>query len=481
MSNPLAKARRPFPLLSRGSIQRLFDHAESWSLLATIVRVGGSLFLLPLILRKIPPDQLGLWYLFLSLGAATTMLDFGLQPTVTRAVAALWAGAPALRPTGIECSTGTAAHPPNLGILAPTVGCIRETYGIIAVISATLMAVLGAFLVCTPANTSALSPTANVAWYVFLATTAYSAFARWSPAVLSGMDGMRDMARFTLYGGVLGLLVMGAALLAGGGILSLALGQGVPPLLTALFSRRAILRKTGWYRIPARSSFSTLRTLWPSVWRMGTVAVGAYLINNINTIYCSRYLGLEATASYGLSLQIIVLVHTTAAILVSTQLPKLVELRVQHRVNELRALVGQRIVLASALFLGGAMFAWLAGPYVLGSIGSRTLLLPSGQLAFLMGYRFLEFNHSSFALVITTENEVPFVAAALVSGMAIALLGFPAVYHFGMWGLLGTTAIVQLAYNNWWPIKRCADGLQISVTSLYAQEAKRLWRSIFPI
>ena len=457
------------------TIQRLFDHAESWSLLATIVRVGGNVFLLPLILRTIPTEQLGLWYLFLSLGAATTLLDFGLQPTVVRAIAALWAGAPSLRATGFEPSPESTPRGPNLHALAPTVGGVRQTYVFIALLSAGLMAGLGTVITPTTSNTGAANLHTHVAWYVFLATTTYSAYARWSPTVLSGMDGIRDMARFTLWGGIIGLLIMGGALLAGGGLLSLVLGQCVQPIVTSVLSHRAILQKTNWGSLPTGSSIATLRALWPNMWRMGAVTVGGYLINNINTLYCSRFLGLGATASYGLSLQIVTLLQSTAVILVGTQLPRMVELRVRKRTHELRALVGHRVVLAGIVFLFGALSACLAGPYILQTLKSQTLLLPLGQLAFLFAYRFLEFNHSNFAMVITTENEVPFVAAALVSGVVIAVLAYPAVAHFGLWGLMGTTALTQLVYNNWWPIRRCAQGLQTSVSDLYALGTRRLF------
>lgn len=444
--------------------------------MANAVRVGGNVLLLPLILRTIPPEQLGLWYLFVSLGAATALLDFGLQPTVVRAIASLWAGAPNLRANGIERPHLPARTTPNFTVLAPTIGGIRRTYGIIALISGVLMTALGWLMVFTTENTQALTATAQVAWYVFLAATTYSAYARWSPTVLGGMDGMREMARFTLWGGLVGLLAMGLALLAGGGLLSLVIGQCLQPLLTAWLSQRAIRQKTCWNKIPQGASLAVLKMLWPNMWRMGAVTVGGYLINNINTLYCSRFFGLEATASYGLSLQIVTLLQSTAVVLVATQLPRMVELRVLRRSDELRNLVAQRTVLAGIVFLGGALCAWMAGPNLLHLLHSKTQLLPLGQFAFLLGYRFLEFNHSNFAMVITTENEVPFVTAALVSGLAIAVLAYPAAIYLGLWGLMGTTALVQIAYNNWWPIRRCAQGLHTSALHLYAMGAKQLFR-----
>ena len=73
----------------------------------------------------------------------------------------------------------------------------------------------------------------------------------------------------------------------------------------------------------------------------------------------------------------------------------------------------------------------------------------------MMFYQFLEFNHGSiFSTFITTKNEVPFTVPSIVSGCAIVVLSVSLVTltKLGLWGLLLSQCLVQLAYNNWkWP------------------------------
>src|SRR3977135_2891590 len=85
----------------RQLIQRVSRSAVSWSLIAAVLRFGSSLLLLPLILWRIPSDELGLWYVFISLGALAALMDLGFAHTVTRAAGYLWAGARMLLPFGI--------------------------------------------------------------------------------------------------------------------------------------------------------------------------------------------------------------------------------------------------------------------------------------------------------------------------------------------------------------------------------------------
>ena len=63
--------------------QRIYQSAIAWNFLSTFLRVGAGVIILPMILRTMPPEQLGLWYVFGTLGAFATLLDFGFEPTVT--------------------------------------------------------------------------------------------------------------------------------------------------------------------------------------------------------------------------------------------------------------------------------------------------------------------------------------------------------------------------------------------------------------
>src|SRR5262249_55697048 len=97
----MAYARRSVCALVRQFFSRVFRSAVGWSFLATALRFGWALFILPLVLRRVPPEELGLWYVFLSLGALASLIDFGFAQTINRAAGYLWAGAAELSPYGL--------------------------------------------------------------------------------------------------------------------------------------------------------------------------------------------------------------------------------------------------------------------------------------------------------------------------------------------------------------------------------------------
>src|SRR4051812_14308555 len=131
------------------SIQRLtsrvYGSAVAWSLLFAAIRAGGNLLVLPLMLHKLSPEDLGLWYVFLSLGGMASLVDFGFYPTMSRVTAYLWAGAEEIHETGVRPVTARGDSPPspNYRLLADLVKTMRIYYSGLGILITAIMGILG--------------------------------------------------------------------------------------------------------------------------------------------------------------------------------------------------------------------------------------------------------------------------------------------------------------------------------------------------
>ncbi len=118
-------------------------------------------------------------------------------------------------------------------------------------------------------------------------------------------------------------------------------------------------------------------------------------------------------------------------------------------------LISKSIVLEWILSFVVAIGIICFGSYIISLMKSKTCLLDSYMLSFMLLYLFLEMNHSSFSWVILTKNEVPFWKASIFSGIATVVLSvfFIRYLELGAWGLLLGQALAQAAYQNWyWPL-----------------------------
>ena len=126
------------------AIRRTARSAAAWGFLATAMRVFSGILVLPLMLRTLPSDHLGIWYVFLSLQGIAALFDLGFAPAVTRAVGYIWAGASELRHFGVATLDNARSSPhPNYPLLNELVSTMRLYYRVFGVATAIVMFIGG--------------------------------------------------------------------------------------------------------------------------------------------------------------------------------------------------------------------------------------------------------------------------------------------------------------------------------------------------
>lgn len=424
-------------------------------LAAQVLQYGAALLLLPFIVTRLPTVEVGIWYVFVTVQGLAALGDFGFQPTIARSFAAAYAGSDRLHREGLSASTTEGV--PNLILVGRILRTSRGLYFLLAATVLLLLLTLGMWYVTHIASREIANLRhIQIAWAVFATGTAFNIYLLWVSPFLLGANRPTHHYIF-LIASRGGFAIFGVVtLLMGGGLIALALMNLVGGLVgrgVAAWSMRPMMIDLHAVPSELRSTRSVLCDIGPNAARMGLVALGGFLINRFNVLIVSSYIGLSASASYAISLQL--LSALTAAALLPSQvaLPAMVGLRVRHDVPRLRRMFLQRQGFLIGMFILGAAALIVVGQPLLGLIGSRVRLLPQPALILLAVILLLEANHTGCAFVITTGNRVPFVASALLSGIGVALLSVgAAAAGWGIFGVVAAQGVVQLAYNNWkWP------------------------------
>ena len=110
-----------------------------WSYASHILQTGSGVFLLPIILNKLSPEELAIWYVFLAITALVTLLDFGLLPTIMRNISYIFSGARELSKEGVVIQK--AEMDIDYGLLKSMIKTTKRLYMIIAFIVALIMSV----------------------------------------------------------------------------------------------------------------------------------------------------------------------------------------------------------------------------------------------------------------------------------------------------------------------------------------------------
>lgn len=454
-----------------------------WGYAAQLLNVGAGVLLLPFSLRYLDSRDLGLWYVFVALSGLAQLLEFGFQPTIARQTAYVYSGAQSLSATGLPEEEKS---PLNLLLLSNLVAAARRVYGIVAIGAALILFGAGSLYLYSLLDHSSSPVNVLVPWLVYSASAVITFYFGYFTGLLQGRGEQTLANKMVAVSRAVMVLLSIPLLVFGYGLLGLALAS-----LAAAAISRVLIKKAFFH--PARPETLFLQQnrgepnalslmLWKSAWRLGVVQLGAFMIMRANLFIATSFLGLATAASYGLSLQIFTLLVSMSTLLFTLQMPRMNALQAHKNNEELKGVFASAVIASWAIYIVGAVFVIFAGLPLLALIKSNTSFLPTPWLVVLALILLLEMNHALSAMYITTLNHVPFVSAALWSGIGIVALG-PVLMHFtnlGIGALIIAQGIVQLTYNNWkWPLVACMH-LRLNSRSFYKYGKSGLARIFRP-
>lgn len=446
----------------------------AWGLAAQGLNIGLWLVMLPVVLRFLPPAQVALWLVFITIAALAQLLELGFQPTIARNVAYVHGGAQALQATGMEQPL---QGPMNTALLAELAAAARFIYRAVAAAAALVLWIGGTAYVLSVTPATESRPDVVAAWAAFSAGYVVNFYFGYLNAFLQGRGDVRQANQVVVVSRLV-QLALGCGLVAGGvGLLGLGIASLASTVVGRMLAHRFLARGQA-LRDTTRPQPAQVRALvgvlWHNAGRYGVVMLGAFLISRANVLIATSRVGLVESASFALAMQVLIIVQTLASLPFNLAMPRLSQLQARGETAQARDLFGAALVAGLLLFTGAALAMLALGNPVLAAIGSATRLPTTPLLAAMCLVFLLEVNHGICANLITTGNQVPFVNAGLFTGLAIALTGWFIAPLAGVAGLLASIAAWQLAYNNWkWPLE-AAHMLQTGYAALVAGGLRRL-------
>jgi O-antigen/teichoic acid export membrane protein len=295
-----------------------------------------------------------------------------------------------------------------------------------------------------------------VSWAVFVVALILNVYFQWQSALLIGADRVQQNYRINIVSRVVQFALSVGGLLVAPTITVLAIGYVASVAVTRVYGYFSIRDLLGGTKEPRRAEprHELFPILWHSASRLGLVSLGAFLITRYGTFAIGYFLGLPVAARFAIAMQALGVIQALSQVAFSLNMPRISAGRVVDDRATLRRLVLRSLTFAWIVFVGLSLAMIVVGPSLLAVMHSRTTLPSTSILVLMSIVMLLESNHSNCALVIVSGNTVPFVPAALLSGVAIVVGTTLAGWLGG--GLVAFVLVqgfVQLAYNNWkWPL-----------------------------
>lgn len=431
-----------------------------WTLLATFFKIGAGVLLFPFVLRMLPVESVGIWTIFTAITQLTFIFDFGFNVSFARNVSYVFSGVSFLKREGYEFVDSVYINKVDYELLGGTIRAMRYFYSRMAIVLFLLFAVVGTFYIyglCRDYSGDVRE--VYVAWGILVLINSYNLYTLYYEALLNGRGLIKRVHQIILIGNVVYIILAIVLILLGGGLVAIVSSQAISVLLVRYLSKRAFYTKEiidGLSIVDDVDYKGVLSVITPNAVKVGLTSFGGFIINKSSMFIGSLYVSLEMMASYGITLQLLVVIGMLAGIVSRVYMPKVFQWRVEGRLDLVRrTFYLSSIVMLFVFVLSGTVIV-LWGDWMLGVLKSSTMLLPTGLLILVFVQHYLEYNHSNAAQYLLSRNEVPFFKASLMSacGVLILLGVFVVWLDMGVLGMILSPMIVQAAYQNWkWPLE----------------------------
>jgi O-antigen/teichoic acid export membrane protein len=433
-----------------------------WNYTATVLKIGSSVLLMPLILNKMSSQSVGIWNIFISISFFLTLVDFGFNASFTRNLTYIFSGANELLSNGY--STIIEQKKINYNLLSEMIITMRGFYFKLAIIVFLFLSIFGTFYILFILRTyQGNIDLILISWFLFIIVNTYNLYTLYYESLLLGSGLIKQSKQLIIIGQASYLLIAGILILFDFDLLSIVIGQFISVLIVRILSKRLFFTKNIKALIQKTSKIderALLKLILPNAIKIGLTSFGGFLVQRSAIIIGSLFLSLEEIGSYGVTLQIINLMATLSLIYQSTFLTKINQLRIIGDINQLKEIHIKSKLIYFLTFIFGSLAIYFMAPWLLIMLKSKTYLVNETILIMMFLIAFIENNIIMSSNIILSKNVVPFYKASLISGFLIVifLILFFQYTHYGILNLVIVPLIIDLFYQGWkWPIAVVKD------------------------
>lgn len=441
-------------------IKKIGGADMAWGAGAMFMKVGAGVLLFPFVLSRLSSDQAAIWTIFTTIQILVTLLDFGFNDSFARNVGYVFAGVRQLKREGYQ-SLEQAADDDDVdwGLMKGLIFSMRLFYGIVTALMAILLVSLGTWYIDS-LMVKYDGDTSEVwwSWGLLIVFMSWNLYSMYYQALLQGRGLVKEFSMSIVWGYLSYLVIAIVLVYLGGGLIAIVGAQFLSIVVIRLLCRHFFYTKEMKSRLSSArrdGCRQIISAIAPNAIKVGLAGMGGIIINKSSTFIGSEFLDLSTMASFGITMQLVVVVSRVAILVTMVYQPSLFEWRVTGEVAKIRRLFWiSTLVLFSCYILAGLTIELFGNLLLVNILHSNTPVITGGVFWILLLQSCLECNHVNAATFLLSKNEVPFFKASLISAAAtLVLLIIGVVWlDLGLWGMVLAPAIAQGAYQNWkWP------------------------------
>lgn len=452
-----------------------------WSYLSTFTSLTSNIITLPLIVYFLNSEALGLWYVFVSIGAISVLFDFGFTVTFARNITYCWCGVKKLSKSGV-IAVETGNRETDYKLMYNILLTCKRIYFVLSVVLFILLLTVGTYYICHISN-GMLGNTHVYAWVIYSIGIFLNLYYNYYGSFLRGVGAIDIANRNMVVSRLVQIIAMLSLLLCNLGILGLSIATVLYGVTFRFLSKKNFYDYQGIrqklennkVKFNFEDSLGLFKVVWYNAWRDGIIQLSSYISGQANVLICSLYMPLKETGVYSLSVQIITALASLASVLYSVFQPELQSECANKQIDKIQNTMAKIVPSYTYCYAFGLfMILVVAVPII--HIIKPSMSLDTGMMIAIGFGQYLINLRNCYTSYLSCTNRIIYVKSFIVSsviGLLLALL-FMAILNWGVWGLICSTIVSQLIYNAWyWPYKVHKE-LNMSITEMFLKGNKYL-------
>lgn len=412
-------------------LKRLFASATLNTWMSLGVRIGGMLFLLPLVLTTFDIAHVLVWQLQASILMMLVWIDFGFSPTFARFIALTRGGATLGQLRQIVPGTILTPHPgDDLSIDLPIlVGTLFAVNAVMAVIGLCLVGGIGTWAITAPI--AALGDPAEgwSAWSLTLCSVPFALLNSANASILIGSDRITTLRRIETVMGLCQVLSNCVAVVTTANLAVLAASNtfwlGLNFLTTRYYAHKT-LQAAGCQRGAAAWNYAQLA--WSTGWRSGLGVLFSTGLIQGSGMVMPQLANAESAAAYLLILRLTTLASQISQAPFYSYLPAMTKTMVEGDRNTTLRMAQRGMSLSLWTLILCLLSMLFVAPPVLMLLGS-SVQIPDQSIAIVMCLAFFFERYGAMHMQIyTLSNHVIWHKANGFTGLLMivaCLAGWP--------------------------------------------------------
>lgn len=394
-----------------------------------MVLLFNAVVVIPVVITKLPLEEINVWLLFATIVAMSQFVLFGFNGTFSRFIAYSYGGVRISEFRELRYKHNIHYQSVEVTELAEIYHVMKRVYQFLAVVYFFIIMIVGVLALHKPIGAMGVPEIGWISWVIVVVSTSFTLLMGYYQILLEGVNKVTLVQR--IYGLVnfIGAFVIVLVLWASPNLISIVLVyQSVAvfvPLCMMIFAKQE-MKEIGFDQHQTGFNKVLFRIVWDSAWKSGVTVIIANIITQISAVLVAQLFSASVSATFLFTKRMFDIIERFTLVTFQARLPVIARYRGRGDLNSFLSFFKQTQWISYGVFFIGYIGLLLFGSDILNMIDSNVEL---GDCLLIIIFSFVSILARWGGMIQSASNQSNHVVEHISASIVIVIF-FAFIYAF---------------------------------------------------